>query len=65
MLYWALLLLIIAIIAAILGFGGVAVAAVGIAKILFFIFLHCCPVNKRIDSTGYLFAKYRFWNRPG
>jgi uncharacterized membrane protein YtjA (UPF0391 family) len=35
MLYWALVFLIVAIIAAIFGFGGVAVAAAGIAKLLF------------------------------
>ncbi len=39
MLYWALVFLIVAMIAAVLGFGGVAVAAAGIAKLLFFIFL--------------------------
>ncbi len=39
MLYWALTFLLVAIIAAVLGFGGVAVAAAGIAKLLFFIFL--------------------------
>ena len=39
MLYWALVFLIIAVIAGFLGFGGVAFAAAGIAKILFFIFL--------------------------
>ncbi|NMM42847.1 DUF1328 domain-containing protein [Rhodospirillaceae bacterium KN72] len=39
MLYWALVFFIIAVIAAVFGFGGIAVAAVGIAKILFFIFL--------------------------
>jgi uncharacterized membrane protein YtjA (UPF0391 family) len=39
MLYWTVIFLIIAIVAAILGFGGVAFAAAGIAKILFFIFL--------------------------
>jgi uncharacterized membrane protein YtjA (UPF0391 family) len=39
MLYWALMFLIIAIIAGVLGFGGIAFAAAGIAKILFFIFL--------------------------
>jgi uncharacterized membrane protein YtjA (UPF0391 family) len=39
MLYWALVFLIIAILAGVLGFGGVAFAAVGIAKILFFVFL--------------------------
>jgi len=39
MLYWALVFLIIAIIAAIFGFGVVAVAAAKIGKLLFFIFL--------------------------
>jgi uncharacterized membrane protein YtjA (UPF0391 family) len=39
MLRWALAFFIIALIAAIFGFGGVALAAAGIAKILFFIFL--------------------------
>jgi uncharacterized membrane protein YtjA (UPF0391 family) len=39
MLYWALVFLVIAIIAGLLGFGAVAFAAVGIAKILFFLFL--------------------------
>ena len=39
MLSWALTFLIIALIAAALGFGGIAGAATGIAKILFFVFL--------------------------
>ena len=39
MLYWALVFLIVAIIAAVFGFGGIAVASAGIAKILFFVFL--------------------------
>jgi uncharacterized membrane protein YtjA (UPF0391 family) len=39
MLRWALAFFVIAILAAIFGFGGIAVAAAGIAKILFFIFL--------------------------
>jgi uncharacterized membrane protein YtjA (UPF0391 family) len=39
MLHWSLVFLVIAIIAAILGFGGIAGTAVGIAKILFFVFL--------------------------
>ena len=39
MLYWALVFFIIAIVAAIFGFGGIAAGAVSIAKILFFIFL--------------------------
>jgi uncharacterized membrane protein YtjA (UPF0391 family) len=39
MLHYAWIFLVLAIIAAILGFGGIAVAASGIAKVLFFIFL--------------------------
>jgi uncharacterized membrane protein YtjA (UPF0391 family) len=39
MLSWALTFLIIALIAMALGFGGIAGAATGIAKILFFVFL--------------------------
>ncbi|MEI2385581.1 DUF1328 domain-containing protein [Breoghania sp. JC706] len=36
---WALTFLIVAIIAAVLGFGGVAGTAIGIAKIIFFVAL--------------------------
>lgn len=39
MLYFAFLFLIIAIVAALFGFTGIASVAVGIAKILFFVFL--------------------------
>lgn len=39
MLYYAVVFLIIAIIAGALGFGGIAGASTGIAQILFFIFL--------------------------
>jgi len=39
MLNWTLNFLILALIAGLLGFTGIAGAAVGIAKILFFIFL--------------------------
>jgi uncharacterized membrane protein YtjA (UPF0391 family) len=39
MLYWAAVFFVIAIVAGILGFGGIAVAAAGIAKILFWVFL--------------------------
>ena len=39
MLYYAAVFFIIAIVAAIFGFGGIVSAATGIAKILFFIFL--------------------------
>ncbi len=37
--YWALVFLIIALLAAFFGFTGVYVAAAGIAKVLFFVFL--------------------------
>jgi uncharacterized membrane protein YtjA (UPF0391 family) len=39
MLYWALSFLLVAILAAVFGFTGVALAAAGIAKLLFFVFL--------------------------
>jgi uncharacterized membrane protein YtjA (UPF0391 family) len=39
MLNWALMFLVVALIAAVFGFGGIAVAAAGIAKILFYLFL--------------------------
>ncbi|HRO10413.1 DUF1328 domain-containing protein [Amaricoccus sp.] len=37
MLGWALAFLVIALVAAILGFGGIAGAAISIAKIIFFV----------------------------
>lgn len=39
MLQWALAFFVLAIIAAIFGFGGIAAGAAGIAKILFYAFL--------------------------
>ncbi|HUG63520.1 MAG TPA: DUF1328 domain-containing protein [Methylomirabilota bacterium] len=39
MLYYAIIFFIIAIVAALFGFGGIASASAGIAQILFFIFL--------------------------
>jgi uncharacterized membrane protein YtjA (UPF0391 family) len=39
MLNWAVTFFVIALLAAIFGFGGIAIAAAGVAKILFFIFL--------------------------
>lgn len=39
MLRWAIGFFIVALIAAVLGFGGIAIAAAGIAKLLFFLFL--------------------------
>lgn len=45
MLGWALVFFIVAVIAAALGFGGIAGAATGIAQILFFIFLALLVVS--------------------
>jgi uncharacterized membrane protein YtjA (UPF0391 family) len=39
MLYYALVFFVVALVAAVFGFGGIAAGAVEIAKILFFIFL--------------------------
>jgi uncharacterized membrane protein YtjA (UPF0391 family) len=39
MLHYAIVFLVIALIAAVFGFGGIAASAVGIAKVLFFVFV--------------------------
>ena len=39
MLYWAVVFLVVALVAALLGFGGIAETSAGIAQILFIIFL--------------------------
>ena len=39
MLNWALIFLVVALLAAVFGFTGIAVAAAGIAKVLFYIFV--------------------------
>jgi uncharacterized membrane protein YtjA (UPF0391 family) len=39
MLYWALMFLLIAILAAVFGFTGISFLAAGVAKVLFFLFL--------------------------
>jgi len=39
MLYWAVMFLVIALVAALFGFGGIAAGAAEIAKIVFFLFL--------------------------
>jgi uncharacterized membrane protein YtjA (UPF0391 family) len=45
MLHYALVFLIVALIAALFGFSGIAASAVGIAKILFFFFLIMAAVT--------------------
>ncbi len=51
MLYWALLFLLIAILAAVFGFTGISLLAAGVAKILFFIFLVLFVVSLVVHVT--------------
>jgi uncharacterized membrane protein YtjA (UPF0391 family) len=44
MLRWAVIFLVIALVAALFGFTGIASAAAGIAKFLFFLFLAVCLI---------------------
>jgi uncharacterized membrane protein YtjA (UPF0391 family) len=39
MLRWALIFLVVAVLAGVLGFAGIMVAAAGIAKLMFYLFL--------------------------
>ena len=45
MLHYAIVFLVIALIAAVFGFGGIAASAVGIAKVLFFVFVIMAVVS--------------------
>ncbi len=44
MIKWAIIFLVVALVAAVFGFTGVAVAAAGIAKFLFGLFLLLCLI---------------------
>jgi uncharacterized membrane protein YtjA (UPF0391 family) len=52
MLSWAIGFLILAIVAAVFGFGGIAAGAVGIAKVLFFLFLIAFVVSLVMGWRG-------------
>ena len=52
MLRWAMIFLVVAIIAALLGFGGIASASAGIAKTLFFVFLIIFVVMLALGLIG-------------
>jgi uncharacterized membrane protein YtjA (UPF0391 family) len=52
MLNWALIFLVVALLAAALGFGGIAGAAAGFAKILFFLFLILFLVSLLMGRRG-------------
>jgi len=45
MLRWALIFFVLALVAALFGFGGIAAGAAGVAKILFFAFLILAAVS--------------------
>jgi uncharacterized membrane protein YtjA (UPF0391 family) len=51
-LYWAAVFFVIALIAALFGFGGIAAGAAEIAKILFFIFLVVFAVTLVLGLIG-------------
>lgn len=53
MLRWALAFFVIALIAALLGFAGISVAAAGIAKILFYLFV----ILFLVTLMGHLFRR--------
>jgi uncharacterized membrane protein YtjA (UPF0391 family) len=52
MLRWALIFFVVALIAAILGFSGIAVASAGIAKVLFYVFLVLFVVSLLSHTLG-------------
>jgi len=52
MLYWAAVFFVIALVAALFGFGGIAAGAVEIAKILFFVFLIIFAVTLVLGLIG-------------
>ena len=51
MLHYAAVFFVIALIAAVFGFGGIATGAVGIAKILFFVFLIGAAISFLLGLT--------------
>jgi uncharacterized membrane protein YtjA (UPF0391 family) len=53
MLYWALVFFLVAILAAIFGFGGITAAALGISKILFFVFLVLFVISLVLGLNGH------------
>ena len=52
LLRWAVIFLVIALVAAVFGFTGIAVAAAGVAKFLFLIFLVACLIFFIIGMTA-------------
>lgn len=53
LLKWAIVFLVISLIAALFGFGGIAQGSADIAKVLFFVFLAVCVVLFILGMTVY------------
>jgi len=53
LLRWALVFFVVAIIAAVFGFGNIAEGAADVAKVLFFIFVAICVVLAVLGFTIY------------
>jgi uncharacterized membrane protein YtjA (UPF0391 family) len=51
MLYWTLVFFVVALVAALFGFGGIAAGAAGIAQILFFGFLVLAAISLVVQLT--------------
>src|SRR4029079_8169118 len=56
MLYWAAVFFVIALVAAVFGFGGLAAGAAGIAKILFFAFLVLAVVSLLVGRRSSIYS---------
>lgn len=53
LLKWSLIFLAIAVVAAVLGFGGIAEGAADIAQVLFFVFLGLCALFLILGVAAY------------
>jgi len=53
LLRWALVFLVVALIAALFGFGGIAEGAADIARILFFVFVVVCVILFVLGAATY------------
>jgi len=52
MLYWALVFFLVAVLAAIFGFGGITAVGLGISKIVFFLFLVLFVISLVLGLNG-------------
>jgi uncharacterized membrane protein YtjA (UPF0391 family) len=52
MLYWAVVFLIISLVAGLMGFGGIASSAAGFSQVLFYLFIVLFVVSLLIGLSG-------------